>query len=99
MATTWQTCCASLGIRFSSGGNFLASPARRCLLVFTMQAVILCPVRSRAQENYEIQVYGSELVAPKHTMLELDSNFTGSTDNLIAKMILGFGFNFWERTG
>ena len=22
MATTWQTCCASLGVRFSSGGNF-----------------------------------------------------------------------------
>ena len=37
---------------------------------------------------------GSELVAPKHTMLELDSNFTGSTDHLIAKMILGYRFNF-----
>jgi hypothetical protein len=41
-----------------------------------MQAVILCAVRARAQENYEFQVYGSDLVAPKHTMLELDSNFT-----------------------
>ena len=30
----------------------------------------------RAQENYEIQVYGSDLVEPKHTMLELHSNFT-----------------------
>jgi hypothetical protein len=30
----------------------------------------------RAQENYEIQVYGSELVEPGHTMVELHSNFT-----------------------
>jgi len=29
-----------------------------------------------AQNNYEIQVYGSETVAPKTTMLELHSNFT-----------------------
>jgi hypothetical protein len=28
------------------------------------------------QDNYEIQVYGSELVPPGHTMLELHSNFT-----------------------
>jgi hypothetical protein len=28
------------------------------------------------QNNYEIQVYGSELVPPGHTMLELHSNFT-----------------------
>ena len=30
----------------------------------------------RAQENYEIQVYGTETVAPKRTMVELHSNFT-----------------------
>src|SRR6202021_1131181 len=29
-----------------------------------------------AQDNYEIQVYGSDTVAPKTTMLELHSNFT-----------------------
>ena len=29
-----------------------------------------------AQDNYEIQVYGSETVAPKSTMLELHSNYT-----------------------
>jgi hypothetical protein len=34
------------------------------------------PARSYAQGNYEIQVYGSELVAPGNTMLELHSNFT-----------------------
>ena len=32
--------------------------------------------RAQAQDNYEIQVYGSDTVAPKTTMLELHSNFT-----------------------
>jgi hypothetical protein len=31
---------------------------------------------AQAQDNYEIQVYGSDTVAPKTTMLELHSNFT-----------------------
>ena len=31
---------------------------------------------AKAQDNYEIQVYGSDTVAPKSTMLELHSNFT-----------------------
>ena len=31
---------------------------------------------AKAQDNYEIQVYGSDTVAPKTTMLELHSNFT-----------------------
>jgi hypothetical protein len=30
----------------------------------------------RAQDNYEIQVYGSDLVETGHTMVELHSNFT-----------------------
>src|ERR1700758_1442116 len=31
---------------------------------------------ARAQDNYEIQVYGSDTVAPRTTMVELHSNFT-----------------------
>ena len=31
---------------------------------------------ARAQNNYEIQVYGSDTVQPGHTMVELHSNFT-----------------------
>ena len=31
---------------------------------------------ARAQDNYEIQVYGSDTVAAGHTMVELHSNFT-----------------------
>ena len=38
--------------------------------------LILTSVPLFCQNNYEIQVYGSELVAPHHTMFELHSNFT-----------------------
>ncbi|HUI51001.1 MAG TPA: hypothetical protein VLX60_04405 [Terriglobales bacterium] len=39
--------------------------------------ICLCVAgRARAQDNYEIQVYGSELVDPGKTMVELHSNFT-----------------------
>jgi hypothetical protein len=33
---------------------------------------------AKAQDNYEIQVYGSDTVAPKTMMLELHSNFTAA---------------------
>jgi hypothetical protein len=36
---------------------------------------VLCGA-ALAQDNYEIQVYGADTVAPKTTMLELHSNFT-----------------------
>jgi hypothetical protein len=36
------------------------------------------PSLLRAQDNYEIQVYGSELVERGHTMFEVHSNFTAS---------------------
>src|SRR5271156_6838555 len=45
-----------------------------CALAFL--AVILFPATALAQHNYEIQVYGSDLVDPGHTMVELHSNFT-----------------------
>jgi hypothetical protein len=116
-----------------------------CLLATLSLAATL----ARAQDNYEIQVYGFDLVDPGHTMVELHSNFTidgsktivsisndgsvgpvtgfdavpqqqhqifpaidlnvapqweinfglgvgltGATDHLIAKMILGYRFNF-----
>ncbi|MGA2184958.1 MAG: transporter [Bryobacteraceae bacterium] len=37
---------------------------------------------ARAQGNYEVQVYGSDTIAPRQTMVELHSNFTfeGSKD-------------------
>lgn len=38
--------------------------------------MIFLAASARAQDNYEIQVYGSDLVEPGHTMVELHSNFT-----------------------
>lgn len=36
----------------------------------------MATTRLQAQDNYEIQVYGSETVAPGRTMVELHSNYT-----------------------
>ncbi len=43
----------------------------RCVLLLALAAGI-----ARSQGSYEIQVYGSELVSPGTTMVELHSNFT-----------------------
>ena len=39
-------------------------------------AILFVSGLARAQDNYEIQVYGADTVAPKNTMVELHSNFT-----------------------
>ncbi|MGI8743541.1 MAG: transporter [Bryobacteraceae bacterium] len=54
---------------------------RETLLSFSILLFAL-PSDAKAQDNYEIQVYGAETVAPKRTMVELHSNFTfsGSKD-------------------
>ena len=74
-------------------------------------ATLLGPVTSRAQGNYEIQVYGSDLVDPGHTMVELHSNFTfqGSkapvdglypTNHQLHETIeITHGFSDWFETG
>jgi len=66
---------------------------------------------ARAQDNYEIQVYGYETVEPRHTMLELHSNFTfeGSktpqdgvlpTNHQLHETIeITHGFTDWFETG
>lgn len=40
--------------------------------------LLVVPSRAHAQDNYEIQVYGSELVPRGRTMFELHSNYTVS---------------------
>ena len=49
-----------------------------------------------AQDNYEIQVYGSDTVAPRHTMVELHSNITLSgfkiTYNATRKLTVWFEY-------
>src|ERR1700687_3239401 len=70
-----------------------------------------CAVGLRAQGNYEVQVYGSDLVAPKVTMVELHSNFTASGTKGVMDGVLPthhaqhetveitHGFNEWFETG
>ena len=69
------------------------------------------PHTARAQDNYEIQVYGYDQVEPHHTMVELHSNFTfeGSktfqngllpTNHQLHETIeITHGFNAWFETG
>jgi hypothetical protein len=76
------------------------------LLLVVAAAVQVC-----AQDNYEIQVYGVDLVEPRSTMVELHSNFTvqGSktvvngvlpTEHAIHETIeITHGWNDWFETG
>jgi hypothetical protein len=76
------------------------------LLLFLPTAAVV-----RAQGNYEVQVYGSELVPPGRTMVELHSNFTfeGSKDTidgvrpdehaLHETIEITQGFTSWFETG
>src|ERR1700759_5702640 len=79
-----------------------------------LQAVILAGCLTagvHAQGNYEVQVYGSDLVAPKVTMVELHSNFTASGSKGVVDGVLPtnhaehetleitHGFNEWFETG
>jgi len=69
------------------------------------------PAMLRAQDNYEIQVYGSETVAPGSTMLEFHTNYTfeGSklpsggmlpTNHAVHETIeITHGFTPWFETG
>jgi hypothetical protein len=73
--------------------------------------LVCCAANLRAQGNYEVQVYGSELVAKGATMVELHSNFTASgtkqtidgvlptTHAVHETLEVTHGFNEWFETG
>jgi hypothetical protein len=83
------------------------------LLAFGMIVVALFATPAAAQGNgdYEIQVYGSDLVEPGHTMVELHSNFTFEGSKTVIDGVLPtnhqlhetieitHGFNDWFETG
>lgn len=62
--------------------NLAVTPGRICIGCVAFALIILsCSGSLFAQENYEIQVYPSETIAPKTLLVELHSNYTvdGST--------------------
>lgn len=54
----------------------MARPARPVFAALWLPLLLAAAVPARAQGNYEVQVYGSEMVPPARTMVELHSNFT-----------------------
>jgi hypothetical protein len=80
-------------------------------LIFLVVAIAFCAAPARAQDNYEIQVYGADTVPPRNTMVELHSNFTvdGSksttdgtlpTNHAVHETIeITQGINSWLETG
>jgi len=69
-------------LAFLSFGRRTAKPvsSRTCRFLRLCASLIILyatwGAAANAQDNYEIQVYGAETVAPATTMLELHSNFT-----------------------
>src|ERR1700727_655422 len=49
---------------------------RPLILVLFVAAIAVFAPLARSQDNYEIQVYGSETVAPRSTVVGIPSNFT-----------------------
>jgi hypothetical protein len=82
-----------------------------CLTYFVVLLLLSAPGAVLAQDNYEIQVYGSETVEAGRTMVELHSNFTGDgrkdsvngvlpTDNAFHETLeITHGFTPWFETG
>lgn len=76
-----------------------------------MMAAGICIAPLRAQDNYEIQVYPYETVAPKTTMVELHNNFTFSGSKTVVDGVyptehqwhetieITQGFTDWFETG
>jgi hypothetical protein len=80
-------------------------------IVICLAAIAALDMPARAQDNYEIQVYGYDQVEPHHTMVELHSNFTIDGSKTVQNGILPtnhaehetieitHGFTDWFETG
>lgn len=91
--------------------NQKISLLRRCLIHLFWSAALFAGVHAYAQDNYEIQVYGVDTVAPASTMVELHSNFTVDGSKTVVDGVLPTnhaehetieitqGINSWFETG
>lgn len=67
------------------------------LKIYCIAALLICISSAlKAQDNYEIQVYGSETVDPGHTMFELHSNYTFSGSKYVIDGVLPTNHVFHE---
>ncbi len=90
--------------------NRLPSPSPARIAVFAV-IVLLAGAAARGQDNYEVQVYGSDTVPARATMIELHSNFTVEgrkqtvdgvlpTDHALHETLeITHGFTPWFETG
>lgn len=97
----------SLVDSWSQGNSMIVKSA----LLLAALTLLLGPVDMRAQDNYEIQVYGSDTVEPGRTMVEFHTNFAvqGSktvvngvqpTNHAMHETIeITHGLNDWFETG
>ena len=79
--------------------------------MFLALALATMSLPASAQDNYEIQVYGYDMVPPAHTMVELHSNFTVDGSKSVVDGVLPSnhaehetveitqGFTDWFETG
>ena len=85
---------------------------RRAFLMMAFVTVVLASARPlRAQDTYEIQVYPSETMTPRSTMLEFHSNWTADGNRVASQGVvpshhafhetleLTHGFNDWFEVG
>jgi hypothetical protein len=96
---------------FCCGRTSMNSRRFLTLVLNAFLLMLTVTIHAGAQDNYEIQVYGSDLVDPGHTMVELHSNFTldGSkqvTDGVLPSnhaehetLEITQGLNTWFETG
>ena len=64
------------GVPVAPGSAARSQLMHRSLRLIAPLTILILRLLSQAQDNYEIQVYGSETVAPRSTMVEIHSNFT-----------------------
>jgi hypothetical protein len=64
-----------------------AEGALRRVLLTVLLLAVGCPERLRAQDNFDIQVYRSETVAPKTTLVQLLSNLTADGTKYLSETV------------
>jgi len=91
--------------------RWVSSEMRLSRLLLSCLFVLIVRGLACAQDNYEIQVYGSDTVAPGTTMLEFHTNFTAEGQKTVVDGVqpsnhavhetleITHGFNSWFETG